>query len=218
MRSLLAALILAVSLPADAQTPVKLVEISPFAGYLFGGSLAHTVDLAIDPDITLIVANHFTYGLRVGLNLTSRLEPEFQWSRSNTEMDFNAAHLGPHIPLTLDYFLAGANYNFSDGRVRPYVSVSLGAARLDSVIDTPTGFRSATNFAGSVGGGVKIFLTPSIGLRFDARGYASEIPRNDFFFRCNTFSPQYGGVIVPVPCTNSWLLNADLTGGLIVAF
>jgi opacity protein-like surface antigen len=218
MKSTLAPAMLALALasvrPVDAQTAIPPFEVSPFAGYLFGGSVFHDSQGA--PFSRIVVADHFTFGVRVGFNATSRFEPELQWSRTDTEMNFDQEDLGPHIPLTIDYFLAGASYNFSAGRIRPYVSVGLGAARLQDVRVTARGIRPATNFAGSLGVGIKAFLTPNVGLRFDARGYASQILGRDFFIRCK--KPSEGGAIAPVPCGDHWLWNGDLTGGLVFAF
>lgn len=148
MKYLLALAVL-VAVPVHAQTPIEPVEISAFAGYLFGGPLSHLSQP--QPFSQLVVSDHFTFGVRVGFNATSRIQPELQWSRTETEMNFDARENGPHLPVTIDYFLAGANYHFSAGPVRPYVALSLGAATLRDVRITSEGLRPATNFAGSVG-------------------------------------------------------------------
>lgn len=211
---------LVTALPANAQTPPNPIEVSPFVGYLFGGSFAH-----IRPDSGLTgvsIANQVDFGIRVGFRLNSAIEPEIQWTRSErTKINLESSmgeHPWPNFPLTIDYVLAGASYNFSSGCIRPYASLGLGAARLASIRQedwTHFALTPATNFAGSLGLGVKAYLTPQLGIRVEARGYASQVPQN-FFMTC--FGPDGGGAVVPVSCGNKWILNSDLTAGLVVAF
>lgn len=216
MRTLLALITaLGLSSSALAQTPVEPIEVTPFAGYLLGGSFlsSPTVPQAGFDQISL--ANHLDYGVRIGFNVTTAIEPEIQWSRSETHLAITPTY--PNLSLvdsTIDYFLAGANYNFSAGDIRPYVSLSLGAARL--FVNTPPfalvglHLTPATTFAVSAGVGVKIFATRNFGFRFEARGYGSEMPSN-FTASC-TVGPLTSS------CFHSWLLNGDFTGGIVAAF
>ena len=196
------ALGLFIALPVRAQTPTHAIEISPFAGYLFGGSLSHS----LDPNLHLSVADRLDYGLRIGFNATPAVEPEIQWTRTETNITGTAIP----VKLEIDYLLAGASYNFSTGAVRPYISLGLGVAMLNSAV----GISSGTGFAASLGVGVKAFFTPNFGIRIEARGYESELPRGYFPFTCVGDS----GNVSPVPCVSGWLLNGDVTGGLIFAF
>ncbi len=131
-------------------------------------------------------------------------------------MNFDEADRGPHVPLTIDYVLAGANYLFSTGWLRPYVSLNLGAASLRDVRATSRGAGPATNFAGSLAFGAKVFLFPRGGIRLEARGYASRLPRDFIFGVCNVLDPS--DHLVPVSCGNRWFLNGDVTAGLMFAF
>src|SRR5262245_17369786 len=106
--------------PAHAQT--ERIEVTPFVGYLFGGTFLH---FEFSPPMWspgFHIADHTTYGLRVGFNATQHLEPEIQWSYTDT-------HLQPREldPLRINFFIAGLNYNFCAGPIRPYVSAGLGA-------------------------------------------------------------------------------------------
>jgi outer membrane protein with beta-barrel domain len=211
------AFLLAVALPLSAQTGEKPFEVSPFLGYLFGGEVYDT------PDFRFVVADHLTYGVRVGYHVTSDLEPEVQWSRAETHLRSRSPAGTPDLPLTLDYFLAGIMFNFARDRVRPYASVSAGVARLSPPSSNGESefVRDETRFAGSVALGVKTFLTSSFGLRFDARGYATRTANARLGFVCTTNSGSPGGPVVPVsaPCpTKDWLVTGELTGGLLLAF
>jgi hypothetical protein len=210
------------AVPAYAQAPAERIEISPFIGYMFAGSFSRVPPNFAISEIN--VSDHFDFGVSVGFNLTNAIEPEFRWTRANTEMVFEGVPGGtsgtPPRPLTMDYFLAGASYNFSSGKIRPYVSVDVGAARLANIrVDDPLtqgGPKPSTDFAASVGVGVKAFITPNFGLRFDARGYASSVP-DHFFFTCFT-TPDANGVFYETSCGNKWLFNGDVTAGIVVAF
>jgi hypothetical protein len=207
LKVLLAALAtIGMSVPLGAQT-LNPIEVSPFAGYFFGGTI---FDFRTPGATNLSFANDVTYGVRVGWNVTPHIEPEFQWSRTETE--FSPAHPEYLHSLNIDYFLGGASYNFGSQTTRPYVSLDLGAARIDAIDYVPN-----TLFTISVGAGLKQMFTPNFGLRLDARGYTSMT--NDRLRNvCSTSTGPAGGPVVPVPCAHSWLLNGDVSGGVVIAF
>ena len=210
------------ALPVRAQTPTERIEFAPLIGYMFAGSFSRVPPNFAISEIN--VADHFDFGVSVGFNLTSAIEPEFRWVRTDTEMVFEGVPGGtsgiPPFPLTMDYYLAGASYNFSSGKIRPYASLDVGAARLANIrIDDPLtqGVPTpSTDFAVSVGLGAKTFITPNFGLRVEARGYASTVP-DHFFFPCYT-TPDANGRVYVTSCGNKWLFNGDVTAGIVVAF
>ena len=173
-----------------AQPPVEPVEITPTAGYLFGGTL-----LTFPTGYSLNIADHFTYGLRVGYNATAALEPELQWSHAETSVGADT----PPTPLTLDFFIVGLTYNFSAARLRPYLSLGVGALRFDEAYS-----RVQTLFTVSAALGAKYFISPHVGVRLEFRGYGSK-PSDGIRAECSD-------------CSSKWIFNGDLTGGLLVAF
>ena len=120
----------------SAQVRSGTVEINPFAGYFFGGRFPNG-SLAIFDD-KVDVDNHATYGARLGWNITSKVELEAQVSRTETAFvepgsrrlfDNSGKRLGD---LTIDYLLGYGTFNFGHGRAVPYVTIGMGAARLDA--------------------------------------------------------------------------------------
>ena len=188
---------LLVALPATAQTAaLEPVEVTPFAGYLLGGTF---LDYIVPSGIYapgLHINDHLTYGLRVGYNATTSLEPEIQWSHTETSVQGNPA---PEA-LSIDFFIAGLTYNLCSGRFRPYVSGGLGAGLYDGL-----NHSQLTLFTTSLAVGAKYFFTPNVGLRLEARGYASE-PGSIIQTTC------------PYSCHNNWIFNGDYTGGVTIAF
>ena len=213
-----------------AQTSSARVEISPFFGYLFGGtSNSVTIPNPISGDpLTLKyrVADHTAYGLRLGYNLSAHFEPEIEWTHVGTGLRSAGSYRVQEICLNtdclkFDYFLGGMTYNVGNGRVRPYVSLLAGAARISPTFtleDFEHRVGSDTRFSGAIGVGLKAFFSSSVGLRVDARGYATRTAGIGYGPVCTTFHDP-GAPPTTDPCgPRNWLLNADLTGGLVLAF
>ncbi len=199
------------SAAASAQVRQGTVEISPFAGYLFGGEFDRGTTSLFDFDVD--ADDDATYGIRVGYNLTENFQIEFQASRTDTEFVTEDDELfGPseHTlgDLTIDYYMGYATFNFGHGRAVPYVTLGAGVARLDP--DVPnTHANSDTRFTSSLGAGVKIFVNRHFGFRFDGRGYATFLENDDD--DCDRFHD----------CRNDgsdWLTNGEISAGLLFAF
>lgn len=204
-----------IAVMAGAQVREGTVEVSPFAGYLFGGEFARGTTSLFDARVN--VDDDATYGLRVGYNVTDNFQMEFQGSRTDTRFVSNNDELfgsgGDNLgDLRIDYLLGYGTFNFGHRRAVPYVTVGAGVARLDP--DVPgRSARRDTRFTASLGVGVKTFVTPHFGFRFDGRGYATDLPNRDDRFGCDDFFHD---------CNNNdnrdWLTNGELSGGLIFAF
>ncbi|HEY6065640.1 MAG TPA: porin family protein [Thermoanaerobaculia bacterium] len=199
---------------ASAQVREGTVEISPFAGYLFGGEFARGTTSLFNARVD--VDDQATYGLRIGYNVTENFQMEAQASRTDTHFVSGSNELfGPGSndlgDLRIDYLLGYGTFNFGHRRAVPYVTVGAGVARLDP--DVPgRSTRRDTRFTASLGVGLKAFVNPHFGFRFDGRGYATLLPdRNSDRFGCDDFFSD---------CRNNgeWLTNGELSGGLILAF
>ncbi len=199
-----------------AQVRSGTVEVSPFAGYLFGGRFPAGSNGLFTSKTD--VEDHATYGGRIGWNITSLFEPEAQFSR--TETHFVSPHgdelFGPSGTrlgdLTIDYALGYMTFNFGHRRVVPYVTFGMGAARLKPDVcksrPQPCSNPGADwRYTASAGAGIKTFVTPHFGFRFDGRYYGTLLrgDRCDSDRRCDRNR-------------NDWLSNGDLTGGLVFAF
>ncbi len=217
--ALIALVALLVSSFGAAQIRTGTIEISPFAGYLFGGHFARGTTSLFDT--TVDVDDHATYGVRVGYNINSKFEVELQGSR--TETAFVTHNGGDGLfggstsqklgDLDIDYYLASMVFNFGHRRAVPYISLGAGAARLSPTVPDTTASREYRGTA-TLGAGVKVFVNPHFGFRLDGRYYATSIGNNDnrdHGNRCGSFSDN---------CRDrtDWLNNGDVTGGLLFAF
>lgn len=206
------------SAAATAQVREGTVEISPFAGYLFGGEFARGSTSLFNFDVQ--ADDDATFGVRLGYNLTDTFEMEFQASRTETEFvteddelfDPDEQAFGD---LTIDYFMGYGTFNFGRRRAVPYITLGAGVARLDPNVPG-TNARKDTRFTASLGIGVKAFVNPHFGFRFDGRGYATSLgDRNDdedffcdedrFFDDCDSDRTE-------------WLTNGEISAGLVFAF
>ena len=196
-----------------AQVRQNTVEISPYAGYLFGGKFARGSNALFTSRVD--VDDHATYGARLGFNITSGFELEIQASRTETAfVTPNGGQIfGPGRQrlgdLDIDYLLGYMTFNFGHRRAVPYVTLGAGVARLDPNVPGIASDRE-TRFTGSIGAGVKTFFTPNFGLRFDGRYYATSLDTSrNHDHDCSFFDS----------CDNrDWLTNGEVTGGLVFAF
>ena len=187
------------------------VEISPTIGYLWGGNLWNA------ESSHLSVGDHLDYGLRAGWVASPRWTFEFDWTRVPTKLEFQSPvpPPGPVAPVSLDidYLTPRIAYNFLTGCIRPYVAGGLGGA----IFDMPTG--SNGYFTATLAVGVKAFLTPNFGARVEARGLASGVGDPPLGFSCTesvTGSPD--DPVELVSCAHSWIINGDVTAGIVFAF
>jgi len=189
-----------------AQTGPGRFELSPVGGYLFGGTVLHD-DGTVGLDLRGELEDHASYGLRAGYALSSGWEPELEWTAVETDLRVST---GTEFPTRTDYVLAGAAFNLGTGFLRPYAGLAVGAARISGE------FPTAARFAGRVSLGAKAFLTHWLALRIELAGYATRLGETAYGVSCTTFSDSDPGV--PVSCMNTWLLNANVGGGLVFAF
>ncbi len=194
---------------ARAQIREGTVEISPFYGYLWGGEFAHGSNSLFNQ--TVDVDDHDTFGGRIGYNATQTFQFEFQWSRTDSHFVSHDSGevFGPGGErlgeLRIDYWMGYSTFNFGHRRLVPYFTIGAGVAHLHPS-GTAVPASDDTRFTGSMGAGLKIFVNPHFGFRFDGRGYSTYLnSSND----CHDHH-DCGG--------SHWLTNGEASGGLIFAF
>jgi hypothetical protein len=148
-------------------------EITPLIGGSFGGTIQ--LEQASTPNVDAHVADSFIFGLAGGFRFDGEEGEgydaiEFRWFRQDTNLFLQqdplvatpliAASFRPGIAL--DHFLVDFTHEFTikeAPKIYPFVTVSLGAARMS----TPA--SSATRFAFGVGTGVNVFPAKHWGFR-----------------------------------------------------
>jgi hypothetical protein len=191
-------------------------EVTPFVGYETSGSypisvFANTGNL-VAPVNKLRVNDGLSFGTFLGFNVTENAQVEFMWDRNPTSYSARNALTGEYFKAynsDIDQFQFGGLYMLrnSEHRLRPYIAASLGFTHDSNANGTP----NRTEFAYSLGGGVKYYINRHVGLRGDARymptyGSSSNATYCDPFYGCYTAK------------VNNYLNRGNFVGGIIFKF
>ena len=151
-------------------------EITPWVGYRLEGSIDSSSDLGFNQDVQ--VDESGVYGVTFDIGISPNWAVELMANRQDTSFSVDDGLLSPSHELgdvSISYFQAGFLFQGGSGQVNPFFSVTGGLARLDP--DFPE-LDAEYYFAGTLGGGVKIFFSSNIGLRLEARGYWTNLDTN----------------------------------------
>lgn len=160
------------------------VELTPFLGYRYGGTLFADQSDLFREDVDL--KSSADVGALLGLPLgDSGLKLELLISHQRTELESGGGLFNPTRPLAdidVTYYQAGVLVPFARSRnATPFMSVTAGIANLDPKV---RGADSENRFSASAGVGVKVPFSRNIGLRFEARGYYTSTGNNNRCSRC----------------------------------
>lgn len=170
--------LVAVSPFAAAQGAAGSVELTPTAGYWFGDTMSEGTTGIFDFDVTIDEAP--AYGLRLGYRFAPNWAVEVYYGESRADLVTGEDELfeGQQKIGEIDLRTAeiGVEGSFGSSRLVPFLAGGIGAMRLDPDL---SGASADTRFVGNFGGGLKLFLSPQIALRFDARIHSVLIGDND---------------------------------------
>jgi hypothetical protein len=192
---------LAVALLLGAnQARAQSVQITPFVGYAFGGSVRDTV---LDESRSFDAA--LAYGGTLNFAISESWRFELLYSRQETKISGNG--LSPSFDVTIERYLAGFQEEKGEGNIRYFGTFWLGATRF---VPGLAGYDAETRFGGGVGLGVKTFPVKNVGLRFEARGFYTLVKSEGGAFCAN------GTCLFAFSGTGLW--QGDVSAGLILAF
>jgi hypothetical protein len=214
LRALILLVACATPLMAAAEGDVYHLEISPFAGYRFGGSFDSddTEDTGAGVDVD--IDDHSSYGLIVNWPAEPNTEYEVFFSRQSTSLETDSL-FAPGEPvldeLDITHLQLGGTYLFEGDRAWPFMVATIGASRFEP---DNSAYDSETFFAFSIGGGYKIALTPRIGLRLEGRALASVVSSDSAVF-CRSDEVSSGCLIA---VRGSLVWQWETSAGLRVRF
>jgi opacity protein-like surface antigen len=186
-------------------------EITPFAGYQWGGSFSTGATSTI-PAGKLEQQSAFSWGGIISFIPQPLSAVELTYLRQQADVHFRAAGQGTRNvgQLTNNYILIGGRREFpTPGGLRPFISAGLGVNILDpNVGDLGDSWR----FAWSLGAGAK-FMLPNrrVGLRVDVRWMVTPVPSGTYATWCNFWG-------CAVAQGTSWLNQGHVGGGVVFAF
>lgn len=207
--------LLLLAVPAAAQDRSGTVEITPFAGAYFGGTLESGSNAVFDQDVE--ADTDVVYGLRLGVQFNNWVGVEFTGSYAASDVRypgddslFEPTHKVGELKAQ-NYAVNGV-FSFAKGRFVPYITLGAGASALR--LSVPEGDTSwDTRFTSNVGAGLKMWATPHFGFRIDGRIYATYVGEgqncDDYWDHCHD-RDYYDDSI--------WYTSGEVTGGLTFAF
>jgi hypothetical protein len=159
---------------ALAQGTGGSIELAPTAGYWFGDTLARGSTGVFDFDVTIDDAPAYGFRLTYRFSPNWALEGFLSRSRADLITGGDELFVGEEkigeIDLTTGEI--GVEGSFGHSRMVPFIAGGLGAMRLDPQL---SGTSADTQFVGYFGGGFKLFFTPQVALRFDARWHSVDV-------------------------------------------
>jgi hypothetical protein len=191
---------LAVALLLGGEARAQSVQITPFVGYAFGGSVRDTV---LDESRSFDAA--LDYGGTLNFAISESWRFELLYSRQETKISGNGP--SPSFDVTIERYLAGFQEEKGEGNIRYFGTFWLGATRF---VPGLAGYDAETRFGGGVGLGVKTFPVKNVGLRFEARGFYTLVKSEGGAFCAN------GACLFAFSGTGLW--QGDVSAGLILAF
>jgi opacity protein-like surface antigen len=210
LKPLLLAALLASASAASAGEATHNIEITPFAGYVFGGSFdsdegGSTASQDVDLD------DAASYGLIVNWPAEVNTEWEVYLSRQSTSLKVPGLFAPDQTGLAdldITFLQAGGTYFFEGERARPYIVATVGASRFEP---DDSAFDSENFFAFGIGGGVKLAPTSRLGLRLEGRVLGSVVNSDSAVF-CRS-GPAANGCLVAVNGSMVW--QWEVLAGLV---
>ncbi len=153
------------------------VEIVPFAGYMFGGSVKYSYyygNSSYQPKLD--IGDGLNYGLSILVPVQSLVDLELNWTRMDkVEAVFTSGgYNGPDFSddemyVSTNYFQIGGISKFSNsgGVAQPFGSFSLGATWFDTSPTSDSDYSSYSDvwkFSIMLGLGVKLMFSERVGI------------------------------------------------------
>lgn len=202
--------VLIISSTADVFSQGRKVELTPFGGYLLGGSLKFYEGKIKIEDAACyggMLALEVGDGQFVELSYT-RMDSKGDW-RSYNEYTFY--YPDTTVDLAMNYLQIGSvnELKLDNESIRPYGTATLGASWIHPKIDTGS---DKWLFTFALGAGIKYFFNDRIGIRAQARMIIPLVYNGTSFY----VGVGYGGSTTGIAVSSTApILQGDFTGGII---
>ncbi len=199
---------------AHAEDSTRGIELTPFAGYRFGGEFENEENVETgQTGQTFELADDASYGLIFNYPYTDYTEWEIYYSQQSTSVDAAGfTNTDNRFDLDVDYLQIGGTYLFEETRAAvPYFVATVGVTKIDPDLEG----TSSDNFLSfGVGGGWKFFPASRIGLRLDGRFLGTFIDSDSKVF-CQ--SGQAGGGCA-VALKGDLMYQFEVQAGVVMRF
>ncbi len=115
------------------------------------------------------------------------------------------------LSIDIDYLQFGGTYLFDGEDTRPFVALTAGVAHFGP---TQTGIDSETYFSGSIGAGLQMLKSKRVGVRIEARAFATLVDSDGALF-CRS-GPQ--GSACAITIAGTALFQWEASAGVVFRF
>jgi hypothetical protein len=177
------------------------VQIAPFAGYHFGGSVWS------EPlDRKYSFKSGLDYGGTLDIALGESWRFELLYLRQETSLE-SAGVAGPSFDITVERYMVGLEEEKGEGSVKVFGVLLAGATRF---VPAFADAGSEIYFSAGLSLGVKSFFTKNVGLRLEGRAFYTLVEGGGQAF-CGAGQCFFS-------FSGSGIWQGDFSGGLIIAF
>ena len=208
--------------PAAAQIPTSSFEITPLAGYLWGGGFQTPANGGF-PAGKISIQPSFAWGGELGYTPNGNTWFELTYLHQSSDADFepnggNGCSVAScTASFSTNYIHAGARWEFGQRNIKPFIGGGLGVTIFDPGT-TSTGIDLGSNTDFSISGELGVIYMVGkkaadqrFGLRATFRGWWTFVPSGQYAAWCG----YYGCYAVEESAT---VAQGELTGGLVIRF
>jgi opacity protein-like surface antigen len=206
LRVLLAIVVLALLTAINEPEWAELAdfEFTPMIGYAVGGAFRDAASGAF-----FEIGENRNFGFAFDIKQDDLSQVEVYYNRQRTQLRTGGGLFvgSPLFDLDIQYFHLGGTYGAGEGNVKPFAVGTLGVTRM-----TPKAKNlvAETKPSLSLGGGVKLMATDSVGVRLEGRWFGTFLDGSGSIFCANgSCELSASGNVI-----SQYIVNA----GLIVAF
>jgi opacity protein-like surface antigen len=158
-------------------------EITGFAGYRMGGQF-DVNDSTTGDENSVDLQDSGSWGVDIGIYRDATSFYELLYSQQSSDLDSSDPAI-KRADVNVEYFQFGGTimYPYDDNWFVPYLSLTIGATRLDV---QGAGSKSDTRFSGSLGGGVRIPISENFSMTAGLRGYLTAVDSDSEFLCVGT--------------------------------
>ena len=188
------------------------IELAAWGGWQFGGTASGYYGYSYEDYAQLHTNAAVNWGAGLGFRVRSNAVVELLWNQQGSELVLQDRGLLPDsvlFPMTIHFIhLASQVERPVAGRTRVFGTGSLGVTVFDPESQR---YGTETRFSMGFGGGFKSYMSKSLGVRGQFRGWVTLVGSSGGGMWCGGggCSVSYGG---------SAIFQGDVSGGLFLAF